>query len=924
MSRLASLLTALCLAGCGSASPETVALPVLSEQATWTSPFDSWSQGPAWGDWDGDGDLDLAQCNSVEEPNRVFDNADGELLVAWTSAELEDSLSCAWGDWDGDGDLDLAVGNCNYQHNRVYENTGSEDPAERLVPVWLSDEQYPTPRVAWADWDGDGDLDLAAGNNPGAPNHVYENTGAADPAERLQLAWTSAEHESTTDLAWGDWDRDGDPDLVVAAMSPGLNRLYRNTGGDLELAWSAPEPASSRRSRWGDLNGDGLLDVAFAVMDEAAASPRVFLTTPEGSLEEAWLGPELPAHGLAWADADLDGDLDLATAHRDDQPEQLWGNEAGLLEWSWQSTEGQDTEQVAWGDVDGDGVPELYAANFFGQPNRLHASEPTGLEQSVVFELLGGETAAWGDADGDGVLDLAVAGYSGLELALLSGSLEGGNFFSLDSRDALDVAWGDADGDGDLDLAVAYEDAADGVWESGVLGGPLEMALTWQGGDPTATSRGVEWVDWNGDGALDLLVAGDAPRLYLNTGSADPEDRFEELPWPGGPSNDVRCGDLDGDGDPDAVVAAAAGDLVVENTPAGPVVAWEGWGYGSLRVDLGDLDGDGDLDLAFAGGAGIRTHLVEDGVVDPEPSWSVSLFEEYAVAWGDMDGDGDLDLATGGYTTRLWSNRGGELHLAQEDGQVATGLAWADGDGDGDIDLATVYGGETRLLENHRLGAAHLPETPTRPVLGYPVDAVRMAAAGTFTPSGLSGASALVPFVLVDAESDPAPSVRLEYSVRGPGSWIEAEVVGPTTDLEASPEGTPHELEWLLPPDLASDDLALRLVVEWQSPRFVTFPIQRGAIADISAPIRVYTPCWPRDGDGDGSPCDEDCDDGEPEVAPGVAEVCGDGVDNDCDGEDVACPPAGCSGCRTGASGTGPSLLLLLIGLLGLRRGTGA
>ena len=64
----------------------------------------------------------------------------------------------AWGDWDGDGDLDLAVGNNGRQPG--YKNDGGV-----LTSVWTSVEAVPTLSVAWGDWDGDGDLDLAAGNN---------------------------------------------------------------------------------------------------------------------------------------------------------------------------------------------------------------------------------------------------------------------------------------------------------------------------------------------------------------------------------------------------------------------------------------------------------------------------------------------------------------------------------------------------------------------------------------------------------------------------------------------------------------------------------------------------------------------------------------------------------------------------------------
>ena len=330
-------------------------------------------------DLDGDLDLFVGfrgRANRLYDNDAgVFTDVAAEVGLA----DEADTRAAAWGDYDLDGDLDLYVGFAAEagEGNRLYRNDTTEE-GSRFVDVAADlglDRVGTTRQPVFVDVDGDGDPDLFVAFRD-QPNRLYRNErgtftdvtdGVGDrrspPHRRRRLVRHGrgrrpgplhreperrrgrrvpepgrrdvhgrrrrarhepagrTEEQGSVGVAVSDYDNDGDLDLFVPSY--GADVLWQNQGDGtfVDVAGGTPSASDhhSVAAAWGDIDNDGWVDLYVdRYLNTEAETPDALFRNQGGVFQDVTPQVMLEkggTHGVAWADFDLDGDLDLALAN---------------------------------------------------------------------------------------------------------------------------------------------------------------------------------------------------------------------------------------------------------------------------------------------------------------------------------------------------------------------------------------------------------------------------------------------------------------------------------------------------------------------------------------------------------------------------------------------------------------------------------
>lgn len=338
----------------------------------------NYAYGISLGDMDGDGDLDIVAADTNVGLYWFENDGRGNFTRHVIHRQADEWLERhAWGDVDGDGRPELVFVDNLGGSVLYFDCQGDPRDAAAWRRVYIS-----TPGslpgaydVAVADFDGDGDLDVAASSWVKGNRFVWYENRQGEWVEHL----IDADLAETRTVEAGDLDGDGRPDLLGTASAAGLILVYQNTG-DSEPHWTrrvvdrAPRPIHGHLA---DVDGDGRLDIVMALgfygqpdQDPPVRHEIVWYEHP-GDLARPWrkhiIVSDFPQAFEAIA-ADLDGDgwLEVAaSAWGDDGRVVVFkhrGDPAGPWDGQVLKTGWQKANMVLAGDLDGDGRLDLVAA----------------------------------------------------------------------------------------------------------------------------------------------------------------------------------------------------------------------------------------------------------------------------------------------------------------------------------------------------------------------------------------------------------------------------------------------------------------------------------------------------------------------------------------------------------------------------------
>jgi len=347
---------------------------------------------PIWGDFDGDGNLDLFVDNHYNRGSYFYQNVgQGRFINILNTSGLRhagDRHGSAWVDFNNDGLLDLSITKgakggqiLGMKQDELYQNLGAAKFINVAPTAGVTNTFGRGRGVAWGDYNNDGYTDLLLGNLQTSLALLKNNGDGTFTDVTTQAGLANLEF---IEAVFADYDNDGFPDIfctVAESNRPPNDTLFKNNGDGTFTKVTTQAgllPLNNGRSVcWGDYNNDGYLDLFISRgTEDGALKQTLYQNNGNGTFtdvsDQSGLGIIANNRAAAWGDYDNDGYLDLYVVNSGSDPQ-------------------------------GKGPNYLFKNNHDGTFTNVAASE--GVADAVVSR---GRGCAWGDYDNDGYLDLFI------------------------------------------------------------------------------------------------------------------------------------------------------------------------------------------------------------------------------------------------------------------------------------------------------------------------------------------------------------------------------------------------------------------------------------------------------------------------------------------------------------------------------------
>ena len=614
------------------------------------------------GDFDNDGIDDLVIADTATTAYYVKSNGDMTFGQPLALTQARGSRWIAMGDWDKNGNLDLAASNLNTSTLTTFLGTGAG--GFTLTQTLTSGREHTLEAL---DYDGDGTLDLALG--VGLPGiRIHKGTGDGHFVYQKNVSNLGCVEY----IAVGDLNNDGKGDIAPTCIDDATAYVGVSQGnGNYTRTLSAPFSTGTESSAIADIDLDGNQDLA--LVSNGSGILRIYRGKGDGMFEPP---QEFASTGaqpvfLIAEDLDRDGRNDVISADAGSGTVTIFhGMEGARLLRSANGVSGVPGSAKAFGivDFDGNSAPDLFFASLtlpkvavYLNPRDTSPTMPS-LTIDVPQKLSSMEVA---DLDGDGVFDLVGVNLVEDLVVIVSLNADG------TPRPATTFPAGQAPPEtksGPQEIAVGKIDAGDSLdlvipsaglnaitvflaTGPGVYGQPLTI--------PTVEKpKRVTIADVDLDGKNDVIAL-TTKLVVIHWGMGDgtfsePVTLVDDFLKSFG---DAAVADLDGDMIPEIVLTEARSKtvLVLQGlgsrafAPAYPVAVL----VSPSSVLLVDVDDDGFLDITVSSTASQAVAIVWNlgtAGFSTEPISYRSGVPTTLHRFVDMDADGVKDMVSMGST----------------------------------------------------------------------------------------------------------------------------------------------------------------------------------------------------------------------------------------------------------------------------------